>query len=62
MGPFSKSKGQAQYIIMAVDYATKWIEAKPLAEIREKEMVEFFIEFSVFHFGVPKIIITDNGT
>lgn len=25
-------------------------------------MVEFFIEFSVFHFGVPKIIITDNGT
>ncbi|XP_074323611.1 uncharacterized protein LOC141660520 [Apium graveolens] len=33
VGPFLKSKNQCQYIVVAVDYATKWVEAKPLAKI-----------------------------
>ncbi|XP_074323942.1 uncharacterized protein LOC141660858 [Apium graveolens] len=43
-------------------YATKWIEARPLAKIREKEMVEFLMEHIVFSFGVPRIVVTDIGT
>lgn len=43
MGPFPKSKNQARYIVIVVNYATKWIEAKALARIREKEMIEFFM-------------------
>ncbi|XP_074373908.1 uncharacterized protein LOC141714278 [Apium graveolens] len=62
VGPFPKSKNQAQYIIVAVDYATKWIEARPLAKIREKEMIEFWMEYIVFRFGIPGIVVTDNGT
>lgn len=62
VGPLPKSKGQAQYIVVAVDYATKWIEAKPLAKIHEKEMIEFLMEFIVFRFGVPIISVTDNRT
>ena len=38
------------------------MEAKPLARIREKEMIEFFMEFIVFRFDVPRIVVTDNGT
>lgn len=45
-----------------VDYAMMWIEAKPLAKIREKKMIEFLMEFIVFRFGVPRILVTDNGT
>lgn len=62
VGPFPKSKNQAQFIVVAVDYATKWIEAKSLARIREKEMVEFLMEFIVFRFGIPRIVVTDNGS
>ncbi|XP_074347099.1 uncharacterized protein LOC141685922 [Apium graveolens] len=62
VGPFPKSRGQCQYIVVAVDYATKWVEAKPLSKIREKEMIEFFMEYVVFRFGVPRISVSDNGT
>lgn len=62
VGPFQKSKNQAKFIVVAVDYATKLIEAKPLARIREKEMIQFLMEFIVFRFGVPRIVVTDNGT
>lgn len=60
LGPFPKSKNQARYIVIAVDYATKWIEAKPLAKIREKEMIEFLMEVIIFRFGVPRILVTEN--
>jgi len=33
LGPFSPSKGQVKFLIVVVDYFTKWIEAKPLATI-----------------------------
>lgn len=62
VGPFPKAKGQMQYIVVVIDYATKWVEAKPLASIREKDMIEFLMEYIVFRFGIPRITVTDNGT
>lgn len=62
VGPLPKGPGQKKFIIVAIDYFTKWVEAKPLARIRETEVIEFFMEFIVFRFGVPGVVVTDNGT
>lgn len=62
VGPLPKCAGQKQFLIVAIDYYTKWPEAKPLARIREAEVVQFFMENIVFRFGVPRVIVTDNGS
>ena len=46
---------------MAVDYFTKWVEAEPLAQIIEAKMENFVRNHIIFCFGIPKVIITDNG-
>lgn len=49
-------------MIVAIYYATEWVEAKPVARIREKEIIELFIKFVVLRFGVPVMVVTNNGT
>ena len=46
---------------MAVDKFTKWIEAKPITNIRSEEAVKFFLDI-IYRFGVPNCIITDHRT
>ncbi|KAK3026574.1 hypothetical protein RJ639_041160 [Escallonia herrerae] len=46
---------------VAIDYFTKWTEAEPLATITASKCEEFFWKNVVCRFGVPKILITDNG-
>ncbi|XP_065002236.1 uncharacterized protein LOC135635220 [Musa acuminata AAA Group] len=55
------ASGQRKYIIVRVDYFTKWVEAKPLATITEQQMEKFVWRNLVTRFGLPKTIITDNG-
>ena len=44
-----------------MDKFTKWIEAKPITNIRSEEAVKFFLDI-IYWFGVPNCIITDHGT
>nr|GEY21356.1 gypsy retrotransposon integrase-like protein 1 [Tanacetum cinerariifolium] len=46
----------------SIDYFTKWIEAKPLARITEKDVKKFTWDNIVCQFGLPRIIVTDNKT
>lgn len=62
LGPLPQSAGKAKYVIVAIDYFTKWIEAKPLTRITGKEVKKFTWDNIVCRFGLPKIIVTDNGT
>nr|GEY46681.1 reverse transcriptase domain-containing protein [Tanacetum cinerariifolium] len=60
MGPFPSSKGN-KYILVAVDYLSKWVEAKALPTNDARVVVK--ILKSVFsQFGTPKVIISDRGT
>jgi transposase-like protein len=48
------------YLLMAVDKFTKWIEAA-LVTTQYSSAAVNFIKSTVFRFGVPNSIITDNG-
>jgi hypothetical protein len=61
LGPFKKAPKGLTHLLVAVDKFTKWIEARPLAKIGSKQVVNF-IQDIIFHFGVPNSIITDNDT
>jgi len=60
VGPFPPAAGQKKFLIVAIDYSNKWIEAEPLAKITAAN-VQSFMWKVVCRFGVPHTIITDNG-
>ncbi|XP_050376779.1 uncharacterized protein LOC126794164 [Argentina anserina] len=53
---------QFKYVIVAVDYHTKWIEAEPLAKITMGRVVNFLWCCVYCWFGVPEAFVMDNGT
>jgi len=60
IGPLEKTRNNNQYIIVIVDYFTKWVEAEPTENITSKDVIKFLINVFARH-GVPQIITTDNG-
>ncbi|CAM8889844.1 unnamed protein product [Rhodiola kirilowii] len=61
MGPFPISCGFA-YILVAVDYVSKWVEAKATRCDDAKTVVDFLRANIFCRYGVPKAIISDQGT
>ena len=61
LGPFSPGNGQVKFVIVVVDYFTKWIEAKPLVTITTQQVQQFVWKDIICRYGVPHTIITDNG-
>ncbi|GKA53629.1 reverse transcriptase domain-containing protein [Tanacetum coccineum] len=61
LGPLSQARGEAKFVIVAIDYFTKWIEAKPLVKLTGKEVIRFVMGNIIYRFGLPRIIFTDNG-
>ncbi|GKD36430.1 reverse transcriptase domain-containing protein [Tanacetum coccineum] len=51
----------ARFLVVEIDYFTKWVEAKPLILTTGKHMERFVWEYIVCRFGVPQIVISDNG-
>ncbi|GKV50051.1 hypothetical protein SLEP1_g56766 [Rubroshorea leprosula] len=61
LGSFIKGKGGCTFLVVAVDYFTKWIEAKPLSTTTERKIEEFLFNSVLCRIGIPKRIIADNG-
>ena len=73
IGPFSKwgidymtcnpcSTGGHGYIIVVMDYFTKWAEAMPTYSIDSKTMAQFLFNHVISRFGIPQAIVTDHGS
>ncbi|XP_022036787.1 uncharacterized protein LOC110939537 [Helianthus annuus] len=62
VGPFPKAPGAVKFIIVAVDYFTKWVEAKALASTTAMMVRKFIWEHIICRFGLPLKIVTINGT
>jgi hypothetical protein len=60
VGPLTTVQGNYMYAVVAVEYFTKWIEAKPLVNIAATGLRTFFWLTIISRFGVPRKITVDN--
>jgi transposase InsO family protein len=56
----SSSKGH-YFVLVAIDYFTKWTEAVPLKNMTHREVIQFVLEHIVHRFGLPQMLTTDQG-
>ena len=61
MGPFPPSYGNL-YILVAVDYVSKWVEAAAYPTNDAKVVMRFLHKHVFTRFGTPRAIISDEGT
>ena len=61
MGPFPPSDGK-EYILVAVDYVSKWVEAIPTRTNDHQEVLRFITRCIFARYGCPRAIISDGGS
>ncbi|PKI58516.1 hypothetical protein CRG98_021077 [Punica granatum] len=62
IGPINpKASNGHLFILVAIDYFTKWIEAITLASVTANAMARFLKREIIARYGVPETIITDNA-
>ena len=61
VSPLPQGKGQVKFLLVAIDYFTKWVEAEALATINEARIQSFVWKNIICRFGIPLAIISDNG-
>ena len=61
IGPLPRTQAGKEYIIMGVDYMTRWAEALPTKRITAKEVGKFIFECICCRFGTPLEILSDRG-
>ena len=61
VGPFPKGTAQKKFLLVAIEYFSKWVEAETLASITEARVMDFIWRNIVCHFGVPWVFVMDNS-
>ena len=61
MGLFQKSH-DSEYILIAMDYISKWVEALPCRAADARHARKMFHEVIFPHFGTPRMVISDGGS
>ncbi|XP_057250034.1 uncharacterized protein LOC130591127 [Beta vulgaris subsp. vulgaris] len=61
LGPFTTATGGRRFLIVGIDYFTKWIEAEPTAKIKANQVKKFIWQNIMTRFGIPAAIVFDHG-
>ncbi|KAK8928408.1 hypothetical protein KSP39_PZI017378 [Platanthera zijinensis] len=61
VGPFPQASGQRRFLLVMVDYFSKWLEVKALAKVTSQVVKSFVWGEIICRHGLPLAIITDNG-
>jgi hypothetical protein len=61
IGKLTPAQGNYTLVVIAVEYFTKWIEAKLLTNVSFATIKKFFWQNIIYRYGVPRHIIVDNA-
>ena len=62
IGPINPPSNGYIWILVATEYFTKWVEAMPLKKATRATVANFVREHIITRFGIPRKLISDNGT
>lgn len=62
MGPFPRSTRQNEYLLVIVDYFSKWVEVFPMRAAKSATIVRILREEIFTRWGTPAFIVSDRGT
>ncbi|XP_074342912.1 uncharacterized protein LOC141680637 [Apium graveolens] len=60
IGPFPRAKGDLRYLLVSIDYMTKWVEVKAMRTINQQDCIKF-VDNILMRFGIPRVLVSDNG-
>jgi len=60
MGLFPIAIRQLKFVIVGIDYFTKWLEVETLATITEKNVRNFVWRNIIYRYEIPKALVSDN--
>jgi transposase InsO family protein len=61
VGILPRAPGDIIFLFVAIDTFTKWMEAMPTVNITQEAAVKF-LQSIIYRFGIPRRVLTDNGT
>ena len=61
VGPLPTAPAQKKLFLVATDYFSKWIEVDAFTSIKNRDVTRFIWKNIVCRFGIPRLIVSDNG-
>ena len=52
---------QLKFLVIGIDYFTKWVEVEALATITKKNVRSFVWKNIIYRYGIPRVLVSNNG-
>ena len=62
VGVLPQALRNKKFLLVAIDYFMTWVEAKPLAQIKEMDVIKFIYRNILSSFSLHKAFVSENGT